>query len=185
MSNLKLNLTTSKELAKQEQLVVYYGFTDTKFGKCLLGFIQNALCYLSFYDNDENEALNKLKSTHPKATFVPDQETVTDVIESIFQNDERHLLNICLTGTDFQIKVWKALTKIEPGCTKSYEDIAHAIEQPTSVRAVANAIAHNNIAYVIPCHRVILKNGKMTHKSRWGLDRKQKMLKHEGVMLEI
>lgn len=180
MSNLKLNLIALNNFAKQRQLV-HYGFSDTKYGKCLIGIVENALCYLSFCD-DENEALEKFKHLLPKATFTIDQEACSKLAESVFQ-ETCHDLNVSMIGTDFQMDVWKELTKIESGSTKSYEDIARAIKRPTSIRAVANAIAHNNIAYVIPCHRVIRKNGKMAHKSRWGMDRKQLMLKHECVVL--
>ncbi|WP_410541827.1 methylated-DNA--[protein]-cysteine S-methyltransferase [Wolbachia endosymbiont (group A) of Nomada hirtipes] len=68
-------------------------------------------------------------------------------------------------GTDFQIKVWQALISISTATTTSYANIAHIIGKPKAIRAAANAIANNPISYLIPCHRVIRKSGKI-HKYR-------------------
>lgn len=182
MSNLKLKVIDLNNNPNIPiKLEIRYAFIDSKYGKCLIGLLAGSVCYLSFYDNPD-EAMSKFKRLFPKKYFIKDQHTCTLVAESIFE-DTCQDLNVSLTGTAFQMEVWKELTNIKPGTTKSYEDIAKAIGRPKSIRAVANAIAHNNIAYVIPCHRVIRKNGKMAHKSRWGLDRKQQMLKHESVVL--
>jgi AraC family transcriptional regulator of adaptative response/methylated-DNA-[protein]-cysteine methyltransferase len=87
-----------------------------------------------------------------------------------------HLL---LKGTNFQVKVWQALLAIPPGAMVSYQDVATSIGQPGATRAVANAIARNPIAYLIPCHRVISKVG-MVHHYRWGTARKKAMLGREA-----
>ena len=67
-----------------------------------------------------------------------------------------------LKGTDFQKKVWKALCDIPYGETRSYKDIAVAINQPTASRAVGNANNKNPLMIVVPCHRVIGANGSLT-----------------------
>lgn len=81
-------------------------------------------------------------------------------------------------GTPFQTDVWNALKEIPFGETRSYLDIAHAIEHPSAFRAVANSNGRNKIAIVIPCHRVINHNGKL---GGYGgtLPRKQWLLEHE------
>lgn len=71
-------------------------------------------------------------------------------------------ITLKLTGTAFQISVWKELMKIPYGTTVSYSDIANRINRPKSYRAVANAVANNPIPIIIPCHRVIHKNGDQT-----------------------
>lgn len=90
-----------------------------------------------------------------------------------------------LKGTDFQCKVWKELAKIPYGKTVSYKDIAIGIGKERAVRAVANAIGSNNLAILIPCHRVIGSNGKLTGFSaktdeKTGLELKQELLNLEG-----
>jgi O-6-methylguanine DNA methyltransferase len=89
---------------------------------------------------------------------------------------------IILKGTSFQIRVWQAVLKIPRGQTATYQEIAHAIGSPRAVRVVANAVAHNKIAYLIPCHRVIRKNGSLGGY-KWGIERKKELLKEENVFL--
>lgn len=81
-------------------------------------------------------------------------------------------------ATAFQLQVWEALRAIPAGTTASYSDIANAIGQPTAVRAVARACATNPVALVIPCHRVVRKDGSLSGY-RWGVSRKQSLLNIE------
>ncbi len=83
-------------------------------------------------------------------------------------------------GTPFQIKVWKALLKIKSGTTKTYAEVAKMIGKPAAVRAVASAIAKNNIAILVPCHRVIRSDGTIG-EYRWGKELKRKLLQSEGI----
>ena len=89
-------------------------------------------------------------------------------------------LPLKLIGTDFQIKVWKALMDIPYGQTCSYKDIAIAIGNPKAVRAVGGANNKNKIAIIIPCHRVIGSNSKMIGYAT-GIYRKEFLLRHEGL----
>lgn len=84
-------------------------------------------------------------------------------------------------GTTFQQRVWKALSDIPYGATCSYRDIAEAIDNPKGVRAVGLANGKNPIAIVIPCHRVIGANGKLTGYAG-GLHRKATLLELEGAL---
>ena len=83
-------------------------------------------------------------------------------------------------GTMFQKIVWKALCSIKKGEVKTYAEVAEMIGAPTAVRAVANAIAKNNIAILIPCHRVIRSDGTLG-EYRWGKEIKRKLLQSEGI----
>jgi methylated-DNA-[protein]-cysteine S-methyltransferase len=87
-------------------------------------------------------------------------------------------LPLKLTGTGFQKSVWKALQKIPYGKTVSYLDIAKTIGNPKAVRAVGMANSKNRIPIIIPCHRVIGENGKLTGYAG-GIWRKQWLLEHE------
>ena len=89
-----------------------------------------------------------------------------------------------LNGTDFQIKVWKALKKIKKGEVKTYKEIAIALKVPKAYRAVANACAKNPYAPKVPCHRVIRSDGTLGgFSSPGGAKTKKKMLKREGFSL--
>jgi methylated-DNA-[protein]-cysteine S-methyltransferase len=87
-------------------------------------------------------------------------------------------MSLLTNGTDFQQRVWKQLQQISPGTTISYTQLAEAINHPKAIRAVANANAQNPIAIIIPCHRVIAKNGALAGYAG-GPHRKSWLLKHE------
>lgn len=87
---------------------------------------------------------------------------------------------VLLRGTNFQMKVWEGLSKVPYGETISYSALASEIGRPEAVRAVANAVAKNPVAIIIPCHRVITKGGKLGGFA-WGTDLKRELLKIEGI----
>jgi len=92
---------------------------------------------------------------------------------------QARVLPLDIRGTAFQWRVWRELTAIPRGETRSYADVARAIGQPRAVRAVARACATNPIAVVVPCHRVIGADGS-TGGYRWGVDTKRRLLRVEG-----
>jgi len=87
-------------------------------------------------------------------------------------------LPIDIRGTAFQWRVWRALTRIPRGETRSYSDIARAIGSPSSVRAVARACATNPVALVVPCHRMVRADGDLAGY-RWGTSVKKQLLGKE------
>lgn len=87
-------------------------------------------------------------------------------------------LPLDIRGTAFQQRVWRELLKVEPGTTTTYAEIAKRIGAAQAVRAVASAIAANNVAVAIPCHRVIRTDGSLSGY-RWGTERKRKLLDRE------
>jgi methylated-DNA-[protein]-cysteine S-methyltransferase len=122
--------------------------------------------------------------------WYPGEERVRAPIDSIrlalqtyFAGDCRALdaLAVELNGTPFQRKVWKALRDIPSGSTLSYADLARRIGEPRAVRAVGAANGANPVAVIVPCHRVIGTDGTLTGYGG-GLERKQWLLAHEGVL---
>ena len=90
-------------------------------------------------------------------------------------------LPVDVRGTNFQLKVWMALREIPLGETRSYSDVARAIGEPKAVRAVANACASNPVPLIIPCHRVIRKDGSLGGYGL-GISRKKALLSTERVL---
>ena len=89
-----------------------------------------------------------------------------------------------LIGTDFQIKVWNAISKIPKGKVKTYKELARSIRKPKASRAVANACGKNPFPIKIPCHRVIRSDGGLGGYSGFGgIKTKKKLLKKEGFTL--
>lgn len=89
--------------------------------------------------------------------------------------DHKKLL---IVGTDFQLKVWQEALKISGGQISTYNQIAQKINNPKAHRAVGNALGKNKIAYFIPCHRILQKNGNLGGY-RWGKEIKKNLLKSE------
>ena len=85
-----------------------------------------------------------------------------------------------MNGTSFQKRVWTELRSVGAGTTIAYAGIARAIAAPSAVRAVGAANGANPVAVIVPCHRVIGTNGKLTGYGG-GLNRKRWLLEHEGV----
>ncbi|PHQ65768.1 MAG: AraC family transcriptional regulator [Sulfurimonas sp.] len=172
-----ITLTTKeyKELGKSLEIV--YGFGFTPFGNSLLAFTKRGVCFLAFGE-DEDKLLCELEKSWSNTHIVRDDEKVQEYFKSIFLDNKK--VDIFVKGTNFQINVWKALLNIPDASVTTYQDIANSIDKPKAVRAVASAIGANNIAYLIPCHRVIGKSGAM-RGYRWGIDRKRILLEYEAM----
>jgi methylated-DNA-[protein]-cysteine S-methyltransferase len=89
-----------------------------------------------------------------------------------------------LKGTEFQKKVWQALTKIPKGKVLTYKDLASQIGNPKAIRAVANAVGANPSAPTVPCHRVVRSDGKLGgYSGKGGIKTKKMLLLKEGVVI--
>ena len=87
-----------------------------------------------------------------------------------------------MIGTDFQIKVWNAISKIPKGKVKTYKELARSIRKPKASRAVANACGKNPFPIKIPCHRVIRSDGRLGgYSGKGGIKTKRKLLRNEGL----
>ena len=176
---------TPGEFKKQGAgLEIFYDFCDSPFGVCLLAVTERGICHLGFVKGDKrSEALNQLFETWPGAVFNESHKPINLIVNDIFRYDPNKKpgpFNLHLKGTNFQVNVWKALLSIPEGWVVSYQDIAAHIGHPKAFRAVANAIAINPVAYLIPCHRVIAKSGKI-HQYRWGSARKKALIGWEAA----
>lgn len=176
--NIIITKSKSTEYKNIEGYQIIYGTGETKFGKCLMGLKGNQVCYASFTDGIFTD-LTELKNTFKKAVFLQNDNLIQQKIQEYFDGGEKP--ELLLTGTDFQIKVWEYLVGLPKGKTTYYEQVAKGVNHPKAIRAVANAIASNKIAYLVPCHRVVSKSGALT-KFKWGTERKKKMLRSEEAV---
>jgi len=175
-------MTPGEIKSRGEGLVIRYGRGPTPFGDCAIAMTDRGVCRLEFVTGQETP-LSEWKSMWPNAKFKEDPEKSAALIRQTFAASRTKAvpLHLLLTGTNFQIQVWQALLRIPPGNVLSYEDVARMIGRPKAVRAVAGAIAHNRIAFVIPCHRVIRKMG-IVHEYYYGPLRKKAMLAWEAAL---
>lgn len=149
----------------------YFAYTESPIGRVLLTGRKGVLTGLHFVE-------------HPGATSPPagsiEQRSIfdeaVDQLESYFRGERKSFdLQFEAEGTPFQKAVWRTLPDVEYGAVASYGDIACAIGRPGAGRAVGGAIGRNPVPIIVPCHRVIGSNGKLTGFG-WGLERKQWLL---------
>ncbi len=173
-------------------VTVRYGFHATPFGECLLGLTERGICHLAFVQGQSREkALAQARSAWRYADFIHDQAAIQPYAGQIFNpaGGSWQALPLLLNGTNFQIKVWEALLRIPSGTLVTYQDVAAAVGMPGAARAVGQAIGRNPLAVIIPCHRVIRKDGDYGDY-RYGSARKKALLgwefaRRDGAALVI
>ena len=166
-----------------EGVDIAWGVHPSPFGPCFVGLTGRGICALGFADGDADvhAALPEFERRWPAARFHEDP-TTEAVVARIFdpQPEAAAPLRLAVCGTNFQLKVWEALLRIPPGRITSYHALAQALGLPRSARAVGGAVASNPISYLIPCHRVIRRTGRISNYE-WGPDRKRVMLGWEAA----
>lgn len=166
-------------------LLIRYGIGETPFGSALIAITDRGICHLSFIEAREKEqAIHTLKAGWPLARFEHQQEESTTLLAGIFdpqhiKNDEP--LSVWVSGSNFQIQVWRALLQIPFSGVLSYRQLATHLGMPKASRAVGNAIAHNPVAYLIPCHRVLRQSGDVG-KYHWDEHRKAALVAWEAAI---
>jgi AraC family transcriptional regulator of adaptative response/methylated-DNA-[protein]-cysteine methyltransferase len=181
---------------------VSYTAARSPFGWMIVGATHRGLCWLSLADT-KAEAEASLRAEFPAATLRRDaslSRLMETALESV-RSDGTPLAGrvgvpdapgaerirageLDLRGTVFQLRVWQALRQIPRGETRSYSQLAREMGDPKSTRAVARACATNRVALLVPCHRVVGADGSLTGY-RWGLKRKQQLLKAESTASAI
>lgn len=164
---------------------IEYGFHTTPFGNCLIGITERGICWLSFIlsDQEGRDALQEMKSCWYNSVFHEDQDLTENFINRIFEMSSPQKLHLFVKGTNFQVKVWEALLRIPAGRLTTYQDIARQVERPKAQQAVGSAIGSNSIAYLIPCHRVIRKDG-ILGEYRWSAIKKKSIIGWEMARLD-
>jgi AraC family transcriptional regulator of adaptative response/methylated-DNA-[protein]-cysteine methyltransferase len=163
-----------------QNLLIHYGFHATPFGECLIAVTEKGVCAMAFVDeNTKQSEFDRFLDKWNKATLVFDNTITEPVFQQIFNQKQGKKLNLFLQGTNFQLKVWEALLQVPQGAVTTYQHIAESIDNPKAVRAVGTAIGNNPIAYLIPCHRVIRKEGNIG-QYHWGTTRKKALLAWEA-----
>ncbi|MBX2958214.1 MAG: methylated-DNA--[protein]-cysteine S-methyltransferase [Cyclobacteriaceae bacterium] len=155
---------------------IEFGFHKTPFGNCLIGVTERGICWFSFIslDEDGRHELENMKEHWHNSVFHQNQNLTAEFVDDIFNRKEsnQNKLHLFVKGTNFQIKVWEALLKIPMGDVTTYKDIAERVSNPKAIQAVGSAVGSNHIAYLIPCHRVIRKDG-ILGEYRWEATRKK------------
>ena len=174
----RLGMTPSAWKRGGAGVTIRYAVVDTVLGKMLLAATAKGICRLSF-DEDESE----LRRRFPNALIEAGGDAMADLVEGAVAAcaDPAHMpdLPLDVAGTAFQQAVWDELRRIPPGETRSYAAIAAAVGKPAAVRATGSANGANNVAVLIPCHRVIRTDGSLGGYA-YGLERKEELLRREA-----
>jgi methylated-DNA-[protein]-cysteine S-methyltransferase len=166
-----------------DQPSLYLETVASPIGDLLLATIDEAVCLLEF-----GEGRAALQRYLPR--YFPGHRQlrrrgpaqVRDALKRYFAGEPAAVdgLAVAARGTPFQMRVWQQLRRIPPGRTASYSDIAQAIGRPSAVRAVGLANGRNPVSIIVPCHRIIGRDGSLTGYGG-GLAIKAWLLRHEGV----
>ena len=177
-----LGMTPAAYKKGGQGVAINYTITDCELGRILVARTIKGLCNVAFGDDDA-ELEQNLKSEYPRAEIVEDAAVLKTFVDEILKHlagKKKQLdLPLDIQATAFQMQVWELLRKIPYGETVSYSQIAELLGDKKKVRAVARACANNRVAVVIPCHRVVGKNGNLAGY-RWGIKRKEKLLEIEN-----
>lgn len=151
------------------ELEIDFAFDESPLGKLILANTEKGICFMAFYHGDKDKAVTGLKSCFPQSKIKFNHSESQQQAMRFFKNEKQDIpqLNLHVKGTDFQFKVWSQLLEIPIGQVTTYKKVANLIQQPTASRAVGTAIGSNNIAYFIPCHRVLRSSGEYG-KFKWG-----------------
>lgn len=178
----QLGMTPDKYRRGAVAAPLRYTFAQSPLGTMLVAATDKGVCAIEF-GSSEAELEQGLKHEFPFAQRKRDDNGLRTWTETVLQRLRGHKLNAALPldiqATAFQHRVWKYLQSIPYGKTRSYSEVAREIGEPKATRAVARACATNPVAIAIPCHRVVRKDGDTSGGYRWGVERKEALLKME------
>ena len=174
----RMGMTPSAWRGGGAGVTIRWAIAPTSLGPMLVAATEKGICRLSF-----DEGADELTRRFPNATILPGDVAMADLVagavQAVEQPGRMPNLPLDVAGTAFQQAVWAELMKIPAGETRSYAQIAAAVGRPAAVRAAGSANGANNVAVLIPCHRVVRTDGTLGGYA-YGLERKAKLLEREA-----
>lgn len=178
-------VTPGEYKAAGQGLTIRWAVHQTALGTALLAATDRGVCWFGFTGDGDDPAgqLDALARDWPHATLVQDPAPTLAAASSLDPAARgQGPVTLHLKGTNFQMRVWRALLDIPFGGVATYAGIAARIGQPSAARAVGNAVGANKLAWLIPCHRVIRGTGVLDNY-RWGPVQKRTLLAWEAARL--
>jgi AraC family transcriptional regulator, regulatory protein of adaptative response / methylated-DNA-[protein]-cysteine methyltransferase len=173
-------VTPGEARRRGEGLTLTFGWAPTPFGEGLFVIAPRGLAGLAFADERQDETVfADMKARFPAARWLRDDGAAGAMAASVFGGG-KGAVPLVLIGPPFHVQVWKALLRIPAGATASYAQVAAWAGRPGANRAAGAAIGANPVSYLIPCHRALATDGRLTGY-HWGLARKAAMLGLEAV----
>jgi AraC family transcriptional regulator of adaptative response/methylated-DNA-[protein]-cysteine methyltransferase len=179
----RLGMTPSAWRNGGRGVVIRWAVIETSLGTMLVAATDKGVCRLSF-----NEGPEDLAARFPHADLVEGGEELAgllaEVVTAVERPGDSRQIPLDVQGTAFQEAVWRELRRIPPGETRSYSDIAAAVGRPGAVRAAGSANGANNVAVLIPCHRVIRSDGTLGGYA-YGEEIKRELLRRERSQTKL
>jgi len=169
--------------SRGEGLGFVWGMAPTPFGEAFVAATPRGVHRIAFVAGraDALCELAELQAAWPRATAREESAVAAAHLARAFRpGGPPRPLHLWVRGTNLQIAVWRALLELPSGALVSYSDLARHVATPRAVRAVAAAVARNPVAWVIPCHRVVRRDGDLAGYA-WGLDRKAALIGWEAA----
>jgi AraC family transcriptional regulator of adaptative response/methylated-DNA-[protein]-cysteine methyltransferase len=154
-----------------------HGFANSPFGRIHVATTARGIAWLAFVDGSDARAETAFAERWPRAARRRDDAAATRIARQVFVVRAGRIA-LAPMGTNFQVKVWRALLELGAGGATSYGELAEAIGSPGASRAVGQAVGANPVAWLIPCHRVLRRDGELGGY-HWGVERKRSMLAWE------
>ncbi|WP_346797131.1 methylated-DNA--[protein]-cysteine S-methyltransferase [Halomonas sp. Bachu 37] len=180
-------VTPGEHKGQGEGVEISYGVHPTALGELFVAVTPRGICRMGFVDaTSADELLAKLSREWPRSTLSHCPESTRYAVDLLFAAAKQGTpgsISLHVTGTNFQIAVWRALLTIPDGQLASYSHLAQVLGSPKSSRAVGNAVGANPIALWIPCHRVVQQSGALGGY-RWGVARKRLVQAWELAQLD-
>lgn len=177
-----LGMPASKLRARGAGQALRFAHATSKLGNVLVATTQRGVCWVAL-GSDRSALERELIEHFARASSVAADRRVRALarqVASWIDAGQGPELPLDLLGTSFQLRVWKALRDTPPGSTLSYGELAEKLGMPGAARAVGKACGDNTVAVLVPCHRVLRKDGSLGGY-RWGLERKRALLEREAA----
>ncbi len=180
-SRKRLGMTPATYRSGGAGAKIAYATGDSPLGRLLVAATDHGVCSVKA-GRDDAGLVRALRAEFPRATIARAARArrYLDALNGHLSGQEVKF-PLDIAGTDFQMKVWTALRDIPRGETRSYYEVAEMVGEPRAVRAVANACASNPVPLIVPCHRVIRKDGSLGGYGL-GIGRKKTLLSSEGAL---
>ncbi|MCH8568561.1 MAG: methylated-DNA--[protein]-cysteine S-methyltransferase [Balneolales bacterium] len=177
---LPFDITALKESGKK--LRICYEFAESPFGKVLIAATNKGICRLEFTESEE-EWNTKLQQLFQDVALIRQKTNLIQEAGKMLEKWEKpttpsYAIPLEVSGSAFQIGVWRELLCIPYGARFSYGELAQKLDKAAASRAVGSAIGKNPVALLIPCHRVVRTDGALGGYM-WGTERKKEILIHE------
>jgi AraC family transcriptional regulator of adaptative response/methylated-DNA-[protein]-cysteine methyltransferase len=178
-----LGMTPSDYRSGGANADIHFAVGECSLGSILVARSERGVCAI-LLGGEPDELARDLQDRFPQARLIGGDAGFETLVAQVVGFVEAPALGLDLPldvrGTAFQQRVWQVLRQVPPGSTVSYAEVARRIGAPGSARAVAQACGANALAVAIPCHRVVRNDGALSGY-RWGVERKQALLRKEGV----